>query len=51
MDRVGIEPTTSAMPATYYLRVATEIKSILSKFHRSTILLAFFSRLRLTVLT
>jgi hypothetical protein len=33
MDRVGIEPTTSAMPATYYLRVATERKSILSKFH------------------
>jgi hypothetical protein len=24
MDRVGFEPTTSAMPATFYLRVAME---------------------------
>ncbi len=27
MDRVGVEPTTSAMPATFYLRAVREIEN------------------------
>ena len=30
MDRVGFEPTTSAMPPTFYLQVDEEGKSIVS---------------------
>jgi len=33
MDRVGVEPTTSAMPATFYLRAAMKKESIMFESH------------------
>jgi hypothetical protein len=47
MDRVGVEPTTSAMPATFYLRAAmeSEIKTVLiSSGSKHIIIILFYYR-------
>jgi hypothetical protein len=49
MDRVGVEPTTSAMTATFYIGAAMKREIHIVQLPPVHYLASFFLRLRLTV--